>query len=209
MAIFLIVFTFFSMQLIPVFLMAVSFAAAPATWAQNGSGHAPVAIRGRNALDTAQVHKMYLEGDFDRAIAVLEKALKEGNAPSHADSVFAFKHLGVMYTAKYESRETGKRYMYQLLYIEPTVRIMDMYASDMIYMIFKNIQEEVELNRVKDPKKTAVKTGSPEGHPGQASPRRTWPYWTAGAVAAIGVGAITYFVLTAEPKAGHDNGIGN
>src|SRR5690606_38683278 len=36
---------------------------------------------------------------------------------------------------------------HQLLLTEPTARILDMYASEMIYMIFKNIQAEFESNR--------------------------------------------------------------
>ncbi len=73
---------------------------------------------------------------------MLEGDLKEKRLRSHGDSVFAFKHLGVMYAAQEATREKGKYYMLQLLYVEPTARIMDMYASDMIYMIFRNIQEE-------------------------------------------------------------------
>lgn len=73
---------------------------------------------------------------------MLEGDLKDKRLRSHGDSVFAFKHLGVMYAAQEATREKGKYYMLQLLYVEPTARIMDMYASDMIYMIFRNIQEE-------------------------------------------------------------------
>jgi hypothetical protein len=156
-------------------------------------------------LDTTGIHKSYLEGDFDHAIDMLETALKYDGVKTHEDSVFAYKHLGVMYTAKYETREVGKKYMYQLLMIEPTARIMDMYASDMIYMIFKNIQEEVEISRGK-PRYAAEGPGTDTTHrrePPPKSKKRTWPYWAAGAaVAGVGLGFTAYFLLDEEPKPG-------
>jgi hypothetical protein len=96
------------------------------------------------ALDTARIHGLYLDGDFDQAVRSLEGALKSRKALNHADSVFIFKHLGVMYAATPATREKGRYYMLQLISIEPTARILDMYASDMIYLIFRNIQEEFE-----------------------------------------------------------------
>jgi hypothetical protein len=97
-------------------------------------------------LDTAYVHDAYLNGDFEIAKNALEDAVKSGGLRSHADSLFTFKHLGVIYAADPDRRERGKYYMYQLLAIEPSARILDMYASDMIYMIFRNVQEEFLAN---------------------------------------------------------------
>jgi hypothetical protein len=105
---------------------------------------------GRNpGIDTNLVRKLYMDGDFDPATEILEAELKSDKTLNHADSVFIYKHLGVMYAARYETRERGKMFMFQLLLTEPTARIMDMYASDMIYMIFKNIQDEFETNRAR------------------------------------------------------------
>jgi hypothetical protein len=100
-------------------------------------------------LDTTGIHTQYLDGDFEGAIKGIQEALEKGLVRSHSDSLFAFKHLGVMLAADVKTRELGKHYMVQLLMLEPTVRIMDMYASDMIYMIFKNIKEEFESARLK------------------------------------------------------------
>ena len=82
-----------------------------------------------NGLDTVRIHQAYLDGDFDLAIDMVEAASKHGGPFSHSDSVFIFKHLGVMYAAKYETRELGKQNMMKLLQTEPSARIMDMYAS--------------------------------------------------------------------------------
>jgi hypothetical protein len=155
------------------------------------------------SIDTIRVHKLYVDGDFEQAIGLLETGIKENRLQSHADSVFTFKHLGVMYAANYETREKGKIFMHQLLMVEPTARIMDMYASDMIYMIFKNIQDEFEMNR--------AKLGRAEGHVignGQASPIAKTPpkeepevsksnsvYWIGGTGAVVLAGVAAYFVL--------------
>ena len=161
-------------------------------------------------FDTTLVHKVYLDGEFDNAIKMVEAALGSGAVLSHADSVFAFKHLGVMYTAKYATRELGKRYMYQLLYIEPTARILDMYASDMIYMIFKNIQEEIAIAQ------SQPKLGDPEPPP-KPGPRpsphkknRTWPYWVGGTVAVgAGLAVAAFFWMDREPRPGTDYAVRN
>lgn len=148
----------------------------------------------RAALDTSAVRKLYLDGDFDLAIDQIEMALKYDTTLSHQDSVFSFKHLGVMHAAKYETREKGKLYMHKLLEVEPTARILDMYASDMIYMIFKNIQDEYHsMNPVVtlDPKPRPARQLAQE--PAKESSKEptkrkslAWMGWTTGALAAAG-----------------------
>jgi hypothetical protein len=154
-------------------------------------------------FDTAQVHRVYMDGEFDKAIKLVESALGSGAVRTHEDSVFAFKHLGVMYTAKYETRETGKKYMYQLLYIEPTARIMDMYASDMIYMIFKNIQEEVAITRGRPKLDDQGSDTIPKTSPPRK--RKVWPFWVGGTVAVgAGLALTTYYLMDREPRHGAD-----
>lgn len=145
------------------------------------------------SLDTAEVRKLYMEGEFDQAIGILEVWLREKTNYSHTDSVFVFKHLGVMYSADYESREKGKYYMLQLLNVEPTAKILDMYASDMIYMIFKNIQDEFEANRMKGRRLERPLASSSD----TLAPRKTGHallWWGATAV-VVGAGVTAYFIL--------------
>jgi hypothetical protein len=159
----------------------------------------------RAPLDTSAVRKLYLEGEFEEAIGKLEASLRSGSGFSHRDSVFLFKHLGVMYAARYETREKGKHYMHKLLEVEPTARILDMYASDMIYMIFKNIQDEFNAGR---PVRLTDQGPVPQPQPARrdsARPARkersfAWLGWTAGAVAAAGGLALGIHLL--EEKAG-------
>lgn len=156
-----------------------------------------------NKLDTAHIHRTYIDGDFDLAIELIEDAMKYGGPFSHEDSIFMFKHLGVMHTAKYETREKGKHYLVQLLHVEPTAKLMDMYASDMIYMIFKNLRDEFESSR---PDLFPIEPRQPKQPlSDQSKPKRAksyaWLGWTGGAVAAMGGVALTLHLLEEQaPK---------
>jgi hypothetical protein len=147
-------------------------------------------------LDTAKVHKLYMESEFDEAIASLEGDLKGKRSLGHQDSVFIYKYLGVMYTSKYESRELGKRYMYQLLVMEPAARISDMFASDMIYMIFKNVQDEYFATHPHD----VPQPPPPHKDPESSSSHAAW-YWAGGLGLAVAVGVAAYvFILEPSKK---------
>jgi hypothetical protein len=163
-------------------------------------------------VDTATVHRLYMEGDFDKAIALLEANLKDSGLYRHDDTVFIFKHLGVMYAAQYDTRERGTYFMHRLLQVEPTVKIMDMYASDMIYMIFKNIQEEYEQNRMQLSARYPDRNGAADSSPGmnseaaggaepalQGAHKKAW-LWTGAAMAAVAAGVGAYYLFASEPK---------
>ena len=165
--------------------------------------------RPKPLLDTSTIRKYYLDGEFEPAIEILETGMKEKRPYNHGDSVFIFKHLGVMYAAKYETRERGKYFMHQLLMTEPTAKIMDMYASDMIYMIFKNIQDEFESTRARLDE--AESNGAGNNQANQSSSTSTGStgnqesssglapfYWVGAGVVTAGVAA--YFLLSEEPK---------
>jgi hypothetical protein len=196
---------------------AKSGASAKAS-AKSSPAAAPSSASESPRLDSAQVHRLYLDGEFDAAIAILEENLKETRQYRHEDSVFIFKHLGVMYTAQYETREKGKYYMHKLLSVEPGARIMDMYASDMIYMIFKNIQEEYEQSRMyhslkdrKDSRADSMSAGGSRSGADEAGKRperaaqakpeggRKW-LWTGVTVAAVAAGVGAYYIFSADPQ---------
>ena len=162
------------------------------------------------ALDTAKIHLVYLDGDFDQATKALENHFKAKLPMSHSDSIFAFKHLGVMYAANAATREKGRYYMYQLINIEPTAKILDMYASDMIYLIFRNVQEDYELRRNRNAKPVvAAEPAEPQpvapvpapAPVATAAPARSrTAYWlTGGAVLAVGTAGLL-FILLDNPK---------
>ncbi|MDQ3003160.1 MAG: hypothetical protein M3Y08_18105 [Fibrobacterota bacterium] len=156
------------------------------------------------------VRKYYLDGEFEDAIKILEAGLRDKRAFKHDDSVFIYKHLGVMYAAKYETREKGKYFMHQLLMTEPTAKIMDMYASDMIYMIFKNIQDEFESTRGRlvraetHLRENALPEPKPitNAEPAKVSPSshgKGW-VWLGATTAVVAAGMGAYFMLSDEPK---------
>jgi hypothetical protein len=168
---------------------------------QSSLAGAVAALNKPASIDTTAIHKVYLDGDFEEAIDMIESAMRRTRNFTHAESIFIFKHLGVMYTAKYETRELGKKYMMQLLHVEPGARIMDMYASDMIYMIFKNIRDEFELSRAKLERAeiqlnggNVAAGGSDSGRSGNSTSKASaskershaWVGWTAGVLAAAG-----------------------
>jgi hypothetical protein len=176
-------------------------------------------------LDTIAVHALYLDGDFEKATASLERALAANPFLSHEDSVFAFKHLGVMEAAREETREKGKYFMLQLLTLEPTAKIMDMYASDMIYMIFRNIKEEFDENKLrlqraeahvqgnqasasagKSDSSASALHGTASAKPAAPQPERAGAakrrklYWLGGVGAAlVGVGVVAYLMEDGSP----------
>ncbi len=173
-----------------------------------------------DTLDREKVQKLYLDGDFDKAIEVLEEFRKTNKKHSRDDSVFIFKHLGVMYAADPANRERGKYFMYQLLNVEPTAKIMDMYASDMIYMIFRNVVEEYQTsagnsagdgNQPAHPASLAGDTLSSPGHPVDAhnpsisatptesnSRRKIW-YWAAGGAGLAGATGLFLYLAQDDP----------
>jgi hypothetical protein len=97
-----------------------------------------------------------------------------------------------------------------LLMVEPTARILDMYASDMIYMIFKNIQDEFDATRMRlgraeknwkgnqvdsmpvaksNPAKTESKPS--EGHT---------LAWVGAGSAVVAAGVAAYFIFSDTPE---------
>jgi hypothetical protein len=205
-------------------LLTVALGLAPVSLFGAATGGGTRAA-GKAAFDSAAVHALYVDGDFDQAIAILEGDVREKRLRNHADSVFAFKHLGVMYAAQEATREKGKYYMLQLLYVEPTARIMDMYASDMIYMIFRNIQEEFshDPGRHRPPPGSKSPALEAEGEGRDAAPQaaagtaRAEPkpaprapesgavaapkshrlYWFAGGAVLVGAGVAAYYLMSA------------
>ena len=157
------------------------------------SGPASNTSKNGASLDTAQVKKNYMNGDFDPAVETLTKVLKSNQTMTHADSVFAFKYLGVIYAASYETREKGKFYMRQLLLTEPGIGILDMYASDTIYMIFKNIQDELAQTQRNAPPSNG--NGSPTSESSTKKAPSKMGYWIGGSVIIV-AGTLAYFALS-------------
>lgn len=185
--------------------------AASAPPAATAPGSAKPSKPVQPAMDSTKVHEQYLEGDFDQAIRSLEGHLKTKRPMSHQESVFVYKHLGVMYAAQQSTRDKGKFYMSELINIEPTAKILDMYASDMIHLIFRNVQEEFEVKRarlapVPETAPAAQAAAAPPA-PGPAPVAETRKparskrnFYLAAAGAGVAVGAFTLFMVLSSDE---------
>lgn len=210
----------FGAFLLALLAFAASVPAAPASAKAPAPAAAPASSAASARLDTAAVHQLYIDGEFDQAIGTLERALHSKQVLSHPESVFVFKHLGVMYCADDKTREKGKYYLYQLLTLEPGAKLLDMYASDMIYMIFNNLTEEFQATRGKrgnaprtaaagtnaaaSPATEAAPAGTPaarEEEDGSSGNRKTL-YWVAGGAAGVAAAVGLFFLLSGEEAGG-------
>lgn len=194
----------FSMRksLVILFALALMCQASPKPVPPKVAANSNSAAKSRSTpnLDTALVRKLYSNGDFEHAINILETGSKEKRVYEHKDSVFILKHLGVMYAAKYETREKGKYYLHKLLTVEPTAQIFDMYASDMIYTIFKNIQAEYAESNGHNSASTPQTAGIPKTS--SPSKGRKTLYWVGASTVAAAFGVTAYFLLATEPSKG-------
>src|SRR5258706_13380272 len=76
-------------------------------------------------LDQKKVHGVYSEGDFDLVVSMIDVFTRSNPTCSKSDSVFIAKHLAVIYTANPATREMGKNYMFKLLDLLPSAKIVD------------------------------------------------------------------------------------
>jgi hypothetical protein len=170
----------------------------------------------KRPIDQERIHALYTEGDFERAIAAIDSFTHANGSYAYGDSVFIAKHLAVMYTANPDTREKGKGYMFKLLDLVPSAKIVDMFVSDEIDRIFEKIREEyvvrqqvkgngrpgqVESNRYAlDRLSGKAAADGPHGAQETNNNGSSHPgYWIAGGAAAIAVGVAAYFYFSAAP----------
>jgi hypothetical protein len=172
---------------------------------------------GAGELDLKKIHSEYNDGNFEKVVNTLEAFMAAHKTYSFQDSLFIAKHLAVVYTANPETREKGKYYMYRLLTLLPSAKLVDMYVSDEIDRIFDKVREEflarqhgfgVDTARVAVPEKAP--TGAHGNAAGPIEPRpdsRPAPrkeghaaLWVTGGVAVAAAGlAATYFLIQSGP----------
>lgn len=169
-----------------------------------------------HVLDQKKIHHVYTDGDFEGVIASIDSFTQANKTYSLSDSVFIAKHLAVIYTANPATREKGKNYMFRLLSLLPSAKIVDMFVSDEIDHIFEKIKEEyvvrqqslglevpsrLESNQYAADKMTRKE--SPEAKSSPADGEKEKPkkgsshslYWVAGGVTLFAVaGAAAYFL---------------
>jgi hypothetical protein len=173
------------------------------------------------SLDTVSIHTHYSDGDFDKVIAALDPLLGDKSKMSHPDSLFLFKHLGVIYSKDPGTREKGKYCFRKLLDVDGQAQILDMYATDEIYQVYRTVKEEWALTHpgasAPAPSTSAAVTPnndqppvtSASPAPNQTMPMPTakanrkgpsWKTWTAaGGAVAVTAGLTTWYLLSQQP----------
>lgn len=178
-----------------------------------------------NALDQKRIHAEYNEGSFERVTLALETFMAKNKTYSLDDSIFIAKHLAVVYSANPQTREKGKYYMYRLLALLPSAKLVDMYVSDEIDRIFDKVREEfmtrqkgfgVDSTQLAIPEKSPAKTqrnaeaaaGNSQAEPsraGAAKPKHEKSgvkpaYIIIGGTALVAVGVATWFMFADTPE---------
>ncbi len=117
---------------ISLFLSLSAFSTAYATPGLNSDG----------SLDKEVVRKLYFEGEFPAVIEALESYRRNPGPRDREDSIFVFKYLSVVYAAEPSGRARAESFMYQLIKLAPTIELLDLYISDNIESIFRNVKAE-------------------------------------------------------------------
>ena len=136
-------------------------------------------------LDKDGIHAAYNEGDFEKVIARIEGFTRAHPAFPKDDSIFIAKHLAVVYTANPATREKGKHYMFRLLELLPSAKIVDMFVSDEIDRIFERVKEEYAVRQ-----KALAKPAS----------RSHALYWSLGGAAFLAATGAAAYVILSEPR---------
>jgi hypothetical protein len=181
------------------------------------SSPAPIRI-----LDQKRIHAIYSEGDFEGVIASIDSFTQANKTFSQSDSVFIAKHLAVVYTANPATREKGKNYMFRLLALLPSAKIVDMFVSDEIDHIFEKVREEYVVRReslgMDEPthlesnqyaaKKMTMNPGGDSVNGAQHAQKERQAkaktgsshavYWVAGGVTLVAVAGSAWYLL--QPK---------
>lgn len=180
-----------------------------------------------STLNQAKIHAEYNEGNFESVTTALESFMAKNKTYSLVDSIFIAKHLAVVYSANPKSREKGKYYMYRLLAMLPSAKLIDMYVSDEIDRIFDKVREEylarqksfgVDSTQVSLPQKSpsrqereglaAQEPNSAAGESGKAKPaasrggpRKETRYLIAGGTVLVAAGVAAFFMFSDSPTA--------
>ncbi len=155
------------------------------------------------ALDKAAISNDYFEGDFQKVLPPLENY--RTNFPQTAtkeDSVFVFKYLSVIYCSNPATKAKGESYMVALIRLMPAIELLDLYVSDNIQAIFKNVkadyyaqQEYIQKHDQYGRAKLPIKSKTGKG-------KSNLVWWTVGGVGVAAAFATTaYFIFEPKPEA--------
>lgn len=151
-------------------------------------------------LDKEAISQAYFEGDFDRVRFPLEVYRERFPASAtREDSIFVYKYLSVIYAADSTTQHKAEYYMVQLIRLVPTIELVDLYISDNIHAIFKNVKknylEQQQYLREHDAFGRPLKDST-----AMARPSRKWIGWTLGGVGTAVLATGAYFLWKEDGK---------
>lgn len=188
--------------------------------------HPAPAASASAALDQKRIHSNYNDGNFESVVRDIEYFQNTHKSYSESDSIFIAKHLAVVYSANPATREKGKYYMFRLLEMLPSAKLIDMYVSDEIDRIFDKVKEEymahqkdfgVDTSKTAMPERAPVNQKQPEAlavKPAETRPvaaktkaetdKGNTALWIAGGVGVVTVGLAAVYFL-ASPNSSKEN----
>jgi len=200
------------------FYCLLALVAPTSLFAKDASGSNNKGSLASTILDQKKVHAMYFDGDFDKVIATIDTFTHANKTFSKSDSIFIAKHLSVIYSANPATLEKGKNYMFRLLSLVPSARIVDMFVSVEIDRIFERMKEEYEIKQSASGEEPPTKLESskyaankmtvnesapvrPLGNSTKEKPKSSnTMYWVAGGVTVIAIAGTAAYFLQAKPR---------
>lgn len=166
--------------------------------ADKGAAHA------KAPLDTVLIRNYYLDAEFIKVVDSLESWRKNGSVGTHADSVFAYRHLGIVYASEEWTHNRSESYLNLLLRLEPQTDVLDPFISPSVESFWESVKARsrrlLGVSSPDDAKKPA------SGRDGKAASLKAdkggfpW-FWTLAGTAVVG-GAVAYYLLNQEPPSG-------
>ena len=179
------------------FSLTVAFAIAP-TIALAGFG-----FKLDGTLDKEAISHAYFEGEFSRILPPLEMYRQSFPATATKDdSIFVYKYLSVIYAADSSTRNKGESCMVQLIKMKPTIELLDLYISDNIASIFKDVKKNY-LQQQKYVREHDLVGNDIQDSSGAIPPKKRshqWIWWTTGAVGVAAVATTAVVLLQEESK---------
>jgi hypothetical protein len=164
------------------------------------------------AVDRNEVLGLYMEGDFETLVALLENIRRERQLRDREDSIFIYKFLGVIYGADERTKRKAESFLYQMLELDPNEDLSALGVGESVQKIFERVRTRVKVDTTRIAKPApVVETPAPvAAAPAPAAPapvaasegreRRvpTWVWYASGGAAAALV--VSLIVLNQTPS---------
>jgi hypothetical protein len=158
-------------------------------------------------LDTVLIRNYYLDAEFIKVVDSLESWRKNGSVGTHADSVFAYRHLGIVYASEEWTHNRSESYLNLLLRLEPQTDILDPFISPSVESFWESVKTRSRRLLGVAPEDGDKKPAS--RREGKAASLKAdkggFPWlWTLTGTAVAG-GVIAYYLLSQETPGAEGN----